>query len=119
MIKKGNHTVPWIYVIVILTVKKFLESLTKKNCKRKNQIKFKIGMLITRKGNKLYVKWEDYNNHCVKSIQTQRAFSGPYFPAFGLNTKRYFVSLHIQSKCRGYGPEKTSYLDVFARSEFS
>ena len=26
-------------------------------------------------------------------------FSGPYFPAFGLNTERYFVSLHIQSEC--------------------
>ena len=74
MIKKGKHTVQWTYVIVILTVKKFLELLTKKNCKRKNQIKFKIGILITRKGNKLYVKWEDYNNHCVKSIRTQSFF---------------------------------------------
>ena len=26
--------------------------------------------------------------------------SGPYFPAFGLNTERYEVSLHIQSECR-------------------
>ena len=24
----------------------------------------------------------------------------PYFPAFGLNTERYFVSLRIQSVCR-------------------
>ena len=26
-------------------------------------------------------------------------FSGPYFPAFGLNTERYGVSLRIQSEC--------------------
>ena len=26
--------------------------------------------------------------------------SGPYFPAFGLNTETYEVSLHIQSECR-------------------
>ena len=26
-------------------------------------------------------------------------FSGPYFPAFGLNTERYGVSLPIQSEC--------------------
>ena len=26
-------------------------------------------------------------------------FSGPYFPSFGLNTRRYFVSLQIQSEC--------------------
>ena len=37
-------------------------------------------------------------NHCVKSVRT-RSYSGPHFPAFGLNTKRYEVSLCIQSKC--------------------
>ena len=26
-------------------------------------------------------------------------FSGPYFPAFGLNTERYSVSLRIKSEC--------------------
>ena len=29
-----------------------------------------------------------------------RSFSGPQFPAFGLNTERYGVSFHIQSKRR-------------------
>ena len=28
-----------------------------------------------------------------------------YFPAFGLNTERYFISLHIQSECGKNGPE--------------
>ena len=37
--------------------------------------------------------------HCVKSVQI-RIFSGPYFPAFGLNRGKY-------------GPEKTPYLDTF------
>ena len=40
-------------------------------------------------------------------------FSGPYFPAIGLNKKRYTVSLPIQSKCGKYEPEKTRYLDTF------
>ena len=40
-------------------------------------------------------------------------FSGPYFPAFRLNTKRYVVSLRIQSECGKYGPEKTPRLDTF------
>ena len=30
--------------------------------------------------------------HCLKSVRI-RSFSGPYFPAFGLNTERYSVSL--------------------------
>ena len=57
-------------------------------------------------------------------------FSGPYFPAFelntqirsffwfvsscfGLNTKKNSVSLRIQSECGKNGPEKTPYLDTF------
>ena len=36
--------------------------------------------------------------HCVKSVRI-RSFSGPYFPAFGLNTERYEVSLCYYSEC--------------------
>ena len=36
--------------------------------------------------------------HCVKSVPV-RSYSSPHFPSFGLNTERYYVSLHIQSKC--------------------
>ena len=34
-----------------------------------------------------------------KCPNTEFFFSGLYFPAFGLNTERYGVSLRIQSKC--------------------
>ena len=37
-------------------------------------------------------------NHCVKSVRIW-SYSGPYFPALGLNTERYPVSLRIQSEC--------------------
>ena len=36
--------------------------------------------------------------HCVKNVLI-RSYSVPYFPAFGLNTERYFESLRIQSEC--------------------
>ena len=36
--------------------------------------------------------------------------TGPYFPAFGLNTERYEVFSPNAGK---YGPEKTPYLDTF------
>ena len=36
--------------------------------------------------------------HCMKSVRI-RSYSGPHFPAFGLNTKKYSVSLRIQSEC--------------------
>ena len=31
--------------------------------------------------------------HCVKSVRI-RSYSGPHFPAFGLNTERYGISPH-------------------------
>ena len=37
-------------------------------------------------------------------------FSGPYFPAFGLNKERYGVFSPNVGK---YGPEKAPYLDTF------
>ena len=43
-----------------------------------------------------------------KSVRI-RSFSGPYFPAFGLNAERYRVSLHIQTECGKIGPENPEY----------
>ena len=38
--------------------------------------------------------------------------SGPYFPAFRLNTKRSYLSVFSPNAGK-YGPEKTPYLDTF------
>ena len=48
----------------------------------------------------------------MKSVRI-RSFSGPYFPAFGLNTERYNVSLRIQSKRRKIRTRKTPNTDTF------
>ena len=48
----------------------------------------------------------------MKSVRIQ-SFSGPYFPTFGLNTKRYSVSL-IYSECGIiYGPESLRIRTLF------
>ena len=31
--------------------------------------------------------------HCIKSVRI-RSYSGPYFPAFGMNTERYGISFN-------------------------
>ena len=36
--------------------------------------------------------------HCLKIVRI-RSYSGPHFPAFGLNTERYRVSLCTQFEC--------------------
>ena len=55
---------------------------------------------------------------CTASkVSKNGVFSGPYFPAFGLNTERYEVSLRILSvfspNAGKYEPEKTPHLDNF------
>ena len=50
--------------------------------------------------------------HCVKSVCI-RSYSGPYFPAFGVNTERYGVSLRIQSECGKIWTRKTPNTDTF------
>ena len=55
--------------------------------------------------------WTDISG-LVKSIRI-RSYSGPYLPAFGLNTERYRVSLRIQSKCKKIWTRITPNTDTF------
>ena len=49
----------------------------------------------------------------MKSVRI-RSFSGPHFPAFGLNTERYGVSLSLFIPNEGkYGPEKLQIQTLF------
>ena len=52
--------------------------------------------------------------HYVKSVLIFiRSFSGPYFPAFGLNMERYMgVSLRTQSECEEIRTRKTPNTDT-------
>ena len=45
------------------------------------------------------------DKHCVKNVRI-RSFSGPYFPAFGLNSR-------IQSECGKIRTRKTPNTDTF------
>ena len=57
-------------------------------------------------------------SHCVKGVCI-RTYSGPHFPAFGLNKERYSVSLRIQSECGKMQTRITPNTDTFyAVSEY-
>ena len=58
------------------------------------------------------IKGETHSKHCVKSARIW-SFSGPYFPAFGLITERYGVSLRIQSKYGKVRTRNTPNTDTF------
>ena len=51
-------------------------------------------------------------SHYVKSVSIW-SYSGPHFPAFGLNRERYSVALHIQSKCGKIWTRITPYRETF------
>ena len=50
--------------------------------------------------------------HCVEIVQI-RSYSGPYFPAFGMNTEIYFLSLRIESECGKRWTRITQNTDTF------
>ena len=50
--------------------------------------------------------------NCVQSVCI-RSYSGPHFPAFGLNTERYSLSLCIQSECGKMQTRITPNADTF------
>ena len=52
------------------------------------------------------------NLNRVKSVRI-RNYSGPHFPACGLNTERYGVSLLIQSECEKMRARITPDMDSF------
>ena len=53
-----------------------------------------------------------YLRHCVKSVRI-RSYSGPNFPALGLNKERYGVYLRIQSECGKMQTRITPNVDTF------
>ena len=68
-------------------------------------------------GTSFYVKCSQYLFRLdIKTAQENvriRSFSGPYFPAFGLNTEIYRVNLYIQSECGKIRTRKTPNIDTF------
>ena len=60
--------------------------------------KWTIDLLFKKNRGSLWQISKPPKTHCVKNFRI-RSYSGPYFPAFGLNTETYSVFLRIQSEC--------------------
>ena len=53
------------------------------------------------------------NTNSLPKKGPPRSNSGPHFPAFGLNTTRYGVSIRIQSKCGKMRTKVTPNMETF------
>ena len=62
IISKIKYTVPWTHVINDLNGKEITGSFYEKELQKPNHQKFRIEKILKRKGNKLYLKWKDYDN---------------------------------------------------------
>ena len=62
VIRKIKNTVPWTYVNSDLNGEPIDGAFHEKELQKTNQKEFRIGKIIKRKCDKLYVKWKRYNN---------------------------------------------------------
>ena len=59
---KIKNTVPWTYVINDLNGEEIIGTFYEKQLEKTNQKEFRIEKVLTKKGDKFYVKWKDYDN---------------------------------------------------------
>ena len=59
---KIKNTCPWTYVINDLDDEEIIETYYEKELQKTNQKEFGTEKVIKRKGDKLYVKWKNYDN---------------------------------------------------------
>ena len=62
MIKKVKNTAPRTYVISDLKGDEIIRKFYEKELQKTNQKEFRVEKVIKRRGDKLYVKWKEYNN---------------------------------------------------------
>ena len=62
MIEKIKNTVPWTYVINDLNVEEITGTFYEKELQKIDQQEFRIEKVTKKKGDKLYVKWKEYDN---------------------------------------------------------
>ena len=62
IIKNVKNTSPWTYVISDLNGEEIVGVFYEKELEKKNKKEIRVGKIIKRKGDKLYVKWKGYTN---------------------------------------------------------
>ena len=62
VIDRIKNTVPWTYVINDLNGEEITGTFYENELQKTNQKEFSIEKVITRKGDKRYVKWKEYDN---------------------------------------------------------
>ena len=70
VVKKVKNTVPWSYVINDLHGDEIIGTFYESKLQKTNQQELRIEKAMKRKGDKLYVKWQDYF-HLIVGMKTE------------------------------------------------
>ena len=62
VINKIKNTIPWTYAISDLNGEEITGSFYEKELQKTIQKEFRIEKVLKRKGDKLYVRWKEYNS---------------------------------------------------------
>ena len=62
VISKIKNTVPWTYVLNHLNGEEIIGTFYEKELQASKQREFRVEKVIKRKGDKIYVKWNGYDN---------------------------------------------------------
>ena len=74
VIKKIKNTVPWTYVIDDLNGEEITGTFYEKKLQKIDQQEFRIGKVIKKKGDKLYVKWIGHDNSFNSWIDKKKTY---------------------------------------------
>ena len=110
-IKKVKNTILYTYVISDLIGEKVVGSFYEKELLKTNQKEFRIEKIIKRKGNKLYVKWNGYDNSFNTIIKGSYKMS-QYFPPYRSSGKNIKVELDLTSYGTKTDLENVTHVDV-------
>ena len=93
-----KNTVPWTYVNIDLNGEEIVGSYSENEIQKTNQKEFRFQKVIKKKGNKLYVKWKEYNssfNICTDKKGSYK--TSQYFPPYRSSGGKIKVELDLSS----------------------
>ena len=120
VIKKVKNTVPWTYVINDLNGEEITGTFYEKELQKTNQEEFRIGKVIRRKGDKLYVKWKGYDNSfnswIDKANLVQRTSKdikmSQYYPPYRSSSNNIKVELNLANYATKTDLNNITHVDV-------
>ena len=81
IIKKIKNTVPWTYIINDLNGEEIIGTFYENELQGSSQKEFRIEKVLKKKGDKLYLKWKDYDNSFNSWIDKKTLYKmSQYFP---------------------------------------